>query len=162
MKEVAPIPRRSPRAFRWKTPSFGAMLNMAILVLTVLVAYLGYSLLVRVFFSPSVDVIRDGDPRLAVIQVDVLNGCGAPGAGTSFTAYLRSRGYDVVEIRNYHRYDVRQTLVVERAGNLKNAEKVARALGISSGNIVQQLNPEYYVDVSVVIGKDFQSLKPSL
>ena len=52
-------------------------------------------------------------------------------------------------------------MVIDRVGNLKNAEKVAYALGVKKQNIVQQLNQDYYVDVSVVIGKDHSSLKPS-
>ena len=65
----------------------------------------------------------------------------------------------MVEIRNYHRFDVKQSLVIERTGQMKNAEKVARALGIDTAQIIQQLNPDYYVDVSVVVGQDYGTLK---
>ncbi len=44
---------------------------------------------------------------------------------------------------------------------MQNAENVAYALGIRKQNIIQQMNHDYYVDVSVVIGKDYGSLKPS-
>jgi hypothetical protein len=36
---------------------------------------------------------------------------------------------------------------------------VARALGFSPAHIIQQLNPDYYVDVSVVVGLDYGTLK---
>ena len=144
---------------RLKKPSTGLWLNIAIGILGVVVLYLGYALIVRVFLAPPVDTLREGDARGRVIQIDVLNGCGAPRAGTAMTSYLRSRGYDVVEIRNYHRFDVKQSLVIERTGQMKNAEKVARALGIDNAQIIQQLNPDYYVDVSVVVGQDYASLK---
>ena len=144
---------------RLTLPSSGLWLNIAIGVLGVIVLYLGYALIVRIFFAPPVDTIREGDPQGRVIQVDVLNGCGAARAGTAVTSYLRSRGYDVVEIRNYHRFDVKQSLVIERTGQMKNAEKVARALGIDKAQIIQQLNPDYYVDVSVVVGLDYATLK---
>lgn len=162
MKQARTTSRSFRRVFPRGTPSLRTVLNAAIVLLGVLVVYLAYSLFVRLFVSPPVEVVRDGDPRERVIQVDVLNGCGAAGAGNTFTAFLRSRGYDVVEIRNHTRYDIRETLIVDRRGNLSNAEKVAQALGIGRRNIVQQLNPDYFVDVSVVIGGDFQSLKPSL
>ncbi len=77
------------------------------------------------------------------------------------TAYLRARGYDIVELRNYHRFDVEKSLVIDRTGRIENAEKVARALGIPAGRVIQQLNPDYFVDVSIVIGRDYLSLKPS-
>jgi len=133
-------------------------LNAAIVVLVAVVGYLAYSLVVRLFVAPGVDVVREGGPPGRIIQVEVLNGCGVARAANGMTTFLRSRGYDVVEIRNYHRFDVRESLVIERAGRMENAEKVARALGIATSNIVQQLNPDYYVDVSVVVGLDYGTL----
>lgn len=136
-------------------------LNVTIGVLIVVVGYLAYSLLNRHVFQPPVDPGKSGVRPGEIIQVDVLNGGGLQGAASTCTAYLRARGFDVVEMRNYKTSDVEESLVIDRAGNLKNAEKVAYALGISKKNIVQQLNHDYYVDVSIVIGKDFRSLKPS-
>jgi hypothetical protein len=52
--------------------------------------------------------------------------------------------------------------VIDRTGDMENARKVAYALGIGKEHIIQQINQDYYVDVSVVIGKDYKSLKPSL
>jgi len=159
MKE--PAHSTSPRSRQWSKfkPSRSMALNAAIVLLVVVVAYLAYSLIVRLFIAPGVDVVREGSSPGRIIQVDVLNGCGVPKAAGSMTAFLRSRGYDVVEIRNYHRFDVRESLVIERAGRMENAEKVARALGIAKTNIIQQLNPDYYVDVSVVVGLDYGTLK---
>ncbi len=95
-----------------------------------------------------------------MIQLDVLNGCGASGAASTITAYLRSRGYDVVELRNYKTFDVPQSLVIDRTGDRENALKLAAALGIAKENIVVQISPDYFVDVSLVVGKDYQTLKP--
>lgn len=137
------------------------LLNVLIAVLTLIVGYLLYSLLTRTVFSPPVDTERSGVAAGTTIQLDVLNGCGIPNAGTRFTSYLRARGFDVVEIRNYKTFDVDESLVIDRTGDINNASKVAYALGIGKEHIIQQMNPDYYVDVSVVIGKDYQSLKPS-
>ena len=137
------------------------VLDSIIVALLVLVGYLAYSLLVRHIFQPPVDAERAGGAGGGIIQMDVLNGCGISGAATTFASYLRARGYDVVEMRNYKTFDVDESLVIDRTGSRKSAEKVAYALGIKKENIVQQMNPDYYVDVSVVIGKDYISLKPS-
>lgn len=136
-------------------------LNVLIVALALLVAFLSYSLLARHIFQPPVESERSGFAPGEVIQLEVLNGCGAQGAATMVTSYLRARGFDVIEIRNYKTSDVRESLVIDRVGHRGNAEKVAYALGIKKGNIIQQLNPDYYVDVSVVIGRDYSSLKPS-
>ena len=157
---VEPNPSPSPRVSS-KSSSRNLVLNAIIVVLVVLVGYLAFALIERHVFQPPVDTERYGVTAGEIIQMDVLNGCGAAGAATAFTGYLRARGFDVVEIRNYKTFDVEESLVIDRTGNLKNAEKVAYALGISKRNIVQQLNQDYYVDVSLVIGKDYQSLKPS-
>jgi hypothetical protein len=154
-------PDTVPRAPRRTRVLSGPLLNAGIALLAIVVAYLGYSFVVRTWFSPPVDPLREDDPRRKPIQVDVWNGCGQVRAASTMTAYLRARGYDIVELRNYHRFDVRESLVVDRTGRRENAEKVARALGIPAGRIIQQLNPDEFVDVSIVIGQDYASLKSS-
>ncbi|MBM2841770.1 MAG: hypothetical protein HW412_2298 [Bacteroidetes bacterium] len=137
-------------------------LNVLIGLLVVVVGYLTYSLLDRHVLQPPVDPGKADVASGEIIQVDVLNGSGVNGAASTCTSYLRARGFDVVEMRNYKTPDVIESLVIDRVGNMSNAQKVAYALGIKKKNIVQQLNHDYYVDVSIVIGKDFRSLKPSL
>ena len=137
------------------------LLDVIIGALGLLVLVLAYSFASRMIFRPPVDPVRSGASTPGTIQLDVLNGCGVPGAGTSMTAYLRARGFDVVEYRNYRSFDVRESLVIDSGGNRENAEKVAYALGIRKGNIIQQINQDYYVDVSVLIGRDYPTLKPS-
>jgi hypothetical protein len=95
-----------------------------------------------------------------VIQVDVLNGCGVSGIAIKFTEYLRARGFDVLEMGNYKSFEVEVSIVIDRVGNQMNAKKVAYALGISEKNIVQQISNDSYLDCSIVIGKDYKTLKP--
>jgi hypothetical protein len=95
-----------------------------------------------------------------VIQLDVQNGCGAKGAGAKFTQFLRASGFDVVDVKNYSSSRVARTLVIDRLGNLTAAKKVAAALGVAESNVIQQINPDYFVAVSVVIGEDYPSLNP--
>jgi hypothetical protein len=152
MKIRLPIRSREPRSLA---------LTVLIGALALLVLFLSYSLVERHFLRPPVDTERQGPSTGGVIQIDVLNGCGVSGAATSVRDYLRARGFDVVEMRNYKSFDVEESLVVDRTGAIGNAEKVAYALGINTSRIIQQINPDYYVDVSVVVGRDYRSLKPS-
>lgn len=96
-----------------------------------------------------------------VIQMDVLNGCGVRGAGAKMTGMLRGMGFDVVEIKNYSSFRVAETLVIDRVGNLASTRRVALSLGVRESNIIQQINPDYFVDVTIVIGADYASLKPA-
>ncbi len=148
-----------PRLLRANDPRTLAV-NILIGVLILIVGFLAYSLLERTLVRPPVEVIRDAGGG-AIIQIDLLNGCGVSGAATAVRDYLRARGYDVVELGNYKSFDVEESLVVDRTGESQAAEKVAYALGISRSRIVRQINPDYFVDVSVIIGKDYKSLKSS-
>ncbi len=95
----------------------------------------------------------------SVIQIDVLNGCGVSGTGQRMTSFLRAAGYDVVDMGNYKTFDVKQSLVIDRSGNAEIARKIASDLGIDPVHVVQQISPEYFVTASVVLGKDFKSLR---
>ncbi len=100
------------------------------------------------------------DSTAAPIQINVLNGCGVNGVGTIMTKYCRTLGYDVVEMGNYKSFDVEETLVIDRSGKMETAKLLAQQIGVSSKNVVQQFSNEHIVVASIVIGKDFNKLKP--
>ena len=141
-------------------PPVTKILNVLIIVLAAVVLFLGYAFVERTFFRPTVDSDRAGEEQEGIIQIDVMNGCGDAGMASKCSSFLRARGFDVVEMRNYKTFDLDHSMVIDRAGNRENAERVARALGVGPKNIIQQINQDYYVDVSVVIGKDYSSLRP--
>lgn len=140
-------------------------LNIVIALLAVVVFFLLYSFITNTLTDKPVDWTTDtpknGEVSAEIIQLDVLNGCGASGVAQRFTDYLRKRNFDVVQSTNYKTFDVEESLVIDRTGDLEAARKVAYALGIEDKNIVQQINPDYYLNVSVVIGRDYEKLKPT-
>ncbi len=91
-----------------------------------------------------------------VIQVQVLNGCGASGVARKFTTYLREKGFDVVDTGNYENFTQKQTLVLDRSGNIELADRVAKSLNIE--NSIQQIAKELYLHVTVVIGSDYKKI----
>lgn len=133
-------------------------------VLLVLVAiFIIYQLYVFIFpgtseSQPLVQEIKAANGSQNIVQIDVLNGCGASGIGQKFTTFLRSKGYDVVEMGNYKSFDVKETLVIDRTGNLGVAQSLASVLGVQQKNVIQQISPDYLVTASVVVGKDFKNL----
>ncbi len=138
------------------------VLNILIVVLVLATGYFSYAFISNNYFasSPSApDTVKARPVR--VLQLDVINGCGAKNVGAKFTDYLRAHGFDVVEVKNYKSSRVPQTLVVDRVGNLDAAREVALALGVENQNVIQQLSPDYYVDVSVIIGEDYATLPHS-
>lgn len=148
------------------TSTVNLFYNLLIFILVVLIVYLSYSAYLKIVQKPSEDIIKSNTEIASeIIQLDVLNGCGVNGVADRFTDFLRARDFDVVEIGNYQtngkvNYNIDETFVIDRIGNKANALKVAKALGIEKVKVIEQLNEDYFLDVSLVIGKDYYKLKP--
>jgi len=134
------------------------ILNSIILLLGILVIFLTFSLVNRLSSRSSEQADNSKEIASSVIQVEVLNGCGVTGVAEKFTDYLRKEKFDVVQMGNYISFDIDKSLVIDRTGNMVNAEKVAAALGIDKKNVIMQKNDDSFLDVSVVIGKDYKKL----
>jgi LytR cell envelope-related transcriptional attenuator len=139
-----------------------ALLNLSILLLGVVVLAFVASGLNKGCSTP-VDPRRASDSGELIgdyIQVEVLNGCGKAGLAGTMTDYLRERGFDVVKNGNYSSFDVAHTQVLNRVDDPHAAEQVARALGLETSSIVARPDPSLFVEASVLIGCDFQSVAP--
>jgi len=138
-------------------------LNVAICLLLLINLALIFSLLYKFFRSPSVETVKITESPLEeekIIQVEVLNGCGVTRLARRFADYLRKLDFDVVNIGNYKSYDVDKTIVIDRRSmDMRYALKVAQALGVQDNSVLAILNKDLYLDVSVIIGKDYKKLK---
>ncbi len=89
--------------------------------------------------------------------VEVWNASNKPLAAKTVMNYLRKSGFDVVKIGDFSTRQ-NQTLVVDRSGDLRPAQAVAEALKDNVGaEVVSRPEPSLHVDVSVILGNDFQS-----
>ena len=43
---------------------------------------------------------------------------------------------------------------------MKRAEQIALLVGLDESNIIQQTNPDYLLDVTFILGKDYRNLIP--
>ena len=136
-------------------------LNSAIAFLSVLLLGLLIALATRIIYPRVFNERADQSTELIgrIIQLEVLNGCGVPGIANNFTGLLRDNGFDVVETGNFERFDVQETMVISRSSSLDNARRVALALGVSEENIIREESPHFYLDVTVVLGSDYEKLK---
>ena len=105
--------------------------------------------------------VHDLQPRtLAVpvpegrVRVEVLNGGGVSGAARRATDLSREAGFDVVYFGNARSFDQAESEVVDRVGRPELARAVAEVLGIR--NVRSDPDSDLYVDVSVVLGSDWQ------
>ena len=90
----------------------------------------------------------------------MLNGCGKSGVAEKLTDYLRAEGFDVVRLGNYRSFEIEKSIIISRNEKIQNAEKVASVVGLKNENVIQQINPEYLLDVTFILGKDYKQLIP--
>ncbi len=135
-------------------------LNAALGFLGVLLILLLVALSSRIIYPRIVTERATVDPALVtnIIQLEVLNGCGVPGIATRYTDTLRRYGFDVVETGNYDHFNVSYSFVISRSGEMENARRVANAIGIPEDRVLREQSPDFYLDVTLIIGSDFESL----
>lgn len=152
----------SQKDARWKR----ILLNIALLGCSAIFVALVYAFIMSSLLpagevpSSSVEEPSSQAAQEDIIQVAVRNGCGVAGVAGQTTRFLRRQGFDVVEVGNYQTFDQQQSIVIDRVGNEAAARKVAAALGIPAERVDEQIRLDYYLDASVIIGHDYQSLKP--
>lgn len=137
------------------------ILNISILILILINTVLAY----KTFEAASLKFGNSKDDLLidstqARIQVEVLNGCGVSGIADKLTDYLRVNKVDVVNLGNYRSFEIENSIIISRNGKIKNAEKVAALVGLDENSIIQQLNSDYLLDVTFILGKDYRNLIP--
>ena len=154
-------PSKIPKEISLKTSTSNLFLNIIIILLGLVIAFMVYSFISKIKENQTnKETLARKNQASKIVQVEVLNGCGKSGVAEKFTSYLRNRNFDVVQMGNYMSFDIDKTMVIDRSGNKANAEKVAEAIGVNKKNVIQQLNNEYFLDVSIIIGKDFNQLNP--
>ncbi len=134
------------------------ILNTIIVVLALLILFLTYALVIQITRTNTQDESTAPVLLNSQIQIEVLNGCGISGAADKISELFRSRGFDVVNKGNYSSFDIENTLVIDRSNNPAKASLVAEVLGVDQKRIIKQFNNQYFLDVSVIIGKDFNLL----
>lgn len=143
---------------RWSNLS----VNIGLLVFGIGAVILLYSLVTRQFMPRSDAARGEAASELVgeIIQIEVRNGCGISGLAAETTKFLRQKGFDVVEVGDYDVFDIEESKVIDRIGDMESARKVAAALGLPEDRVVQEIKEEYYLDASVIIGKDYAIMRP--
>jgi hypothetical protein len=139
------------------------ILNITIFVLSAIVIYLLFILFTNVTGKKTVPEEKAQKAHYkptGIIQAEVLNGCGISGLADIFKDYLRAKKIDVVSTGNYQNFDVLNSFIIDRIGDKEKALYVAELLGIKKENVITRINRDYFLDMSIVIGKDYLKLKP--
>ena len=138
--------------------STNLIFNISNLILVILILFLGYSLLNKLNVFGDNSEIKNVLKHKKNMQIEVLNGCGVDGVADMFTDSLRKKNIDVVNTGNYRSYNIDNSIVIDRTGIIINAEYLAEIIGIDNKQVIQQKNKNYFLDVTLIIGKDYKQL----
>ncbi len=142
--------------------SFNHFINASLIILALVVLFLGYRLLDKFGAFNINDEAGELTQTGKVIQIEVLNGCGVDGIADKFTDMLRKKHFDVVHTGNYRSFDIDESIIIDRAGNIKSARLLAGVVGMNNDRIINQVNKDYFLDVTLIIGKDYKQLFTNL
>lgn len=73
---------------------------------------------------------------------------------------MRANKIDVVNLGNYRSFEIENSIIISRNDKILNAEKVAALVGLDESRIIQQTNPDYLLDVTFILGRDYRNLIP--
>jgi len=101
------------------------------------------------------------------VQVEVLNGCGEKGVAKVVTDKLKQNDFDVINSGNYVQkgkinFDQPLTRIIDQLStgdNKSSARDIARMIGVDTDLIESLQNPAPVADITIIIGKDYKSLK---
>ncbi len=93
------------------------------------------------------------------VTVEILNGNGQVGLASTVAVELRNRGVVVPRTGEAAHHNYQNTVIVDWKGNSQEALRLAQSIGISPSNIVTYYLPKKTLDLTIVLGKDWNSLK---
>jgi hypothetical protein len=98
--------------------------------------------------------IIGGEKRARTIRVEVLNGTDIDGLAKLVAERLKKRGFDVIEVGNAKEKLKRTVILDRKKQGCENARFVRRWVG--RGEVQYFPDPSLIMDVSVILGEDFQ------
>ena len=112
--------------------------------------------LLREAVSQVVATLADEHPALAAtVTVEILNGTTVSGLARSAAPLLQSFGYRIVRIGNAEHHQHATTLVLDRRGRPELAARVAELMKCSGAGSEADSAVAPEVDVTIVLGGDF-------
>jgi polyisoprenyl-teichoic acid--peptidoglycan teichoic acid transferase len=86
------------------------------------------------------------------IKIEILNSTKTKGLASTLKSELQQKGYEIAKIGDTNDLTYSYSRVIDRRGNQKHLELVAKETGI---NIVDSdINPSYDFDITIIIGND--------
>ena len=88
-------------------------------------------------------------------SIEVLNGTDVTGLARRAANLLQSYGYEIVRIDNADHDEYTNTVVIDRRGKLETAERLGELLSCRRSLTEYDADADAAVDITVVLGRDF-------
>ncbi len=99
--------------------------------------------------------------RNSDLRIEVLNGCGVERLAVRVTDVLREQGFNVVSVGSTRRDSFPESVVIDRISDtMEKARYMARRIGCR--NVGKDIDPALYVDVTLIVGRDYLKLFPDV
>jgi anionic cell wall polymer biosynthesis LytR-Cps2A-Psr (LCP) family protein len=89
----------------------------------------------------------------ALVALEILNGTTSQGLARRTSQIYENFGFEVRRFANAESNQIERTVVIDRRGNGRAAQRVAQI--IEAERIVTEVTPDSDVDVTVILGRDF-------
>jgi LCP family protein required for cell wall assembly len=114
----------------------------------------------EIFATPAAQAKQESEDRdkLAAegARIIVHNGSTVGSLAAQTSAFLKERGFQVVEFGNAERFDYLTTIIVDYTGKEYTVQSLARVLNIPQNNIQPFTGSGSEIDIRLIIGADFQ------
>ncbi len=111
--------------------------------------------IVSIAFSKFETVFKSGeftDGEYA--RIEVLNGTETNGLAKRVKIFLNEKRIKVLSTDNASKVNVKESVIINRSGNTAYVKKISELLGIN--NIKHIINKESGLDLTVILGEDFE------
>lgn len=88
--------------------------------------------------------------------IAVRNGGAEAGMAGQVKDYLEKRGFKVVEAGNADRFDYAHTQIIDYAGKPYTTRALAQLFNVPQGAILSGADPNYPVNIVIILGRDFK------
>lgn len=102
--------------------------------------------------STLVDTQKVVDDNKDDIKIEILNSTKTTGLASTLKTELQKKGYEIAKIGDTNDLTYSYSRVIDRRGNLKHLELVAKETGITI--VDSDINPSYDFDITIIIGND--------
>jgi len=92
---------------------------------------------------------------LMTVRIEILNGTNITGLASRTSQLFQSYDFRIVSVANAEQTDYERTVIVDRRGNPDAARRVAELIHCEQIHTQQEENRDETVDVTVILGRDF-------